>query len=156
MSSTSGFATDVAGKKSLGSQKALRVAIVYARLALGIGFLSAVADRFVLWGAAGGRNVAWGSFDRFLIYLAKLNPYLPARGVPAMGWFVTAAEIVLGVALIFGIATRQVAFLSGVLLLTFALGMTIGTGVKTALDASVFAASAGAFLLALSCQHERV
>lgn len=34
------------------------------------------------------------------------------------------------------------------LLTLFALGMTVGTGVKSALNASVFAASAGAFVLA--------
>jgi thiosulfate dehydrogenase [quinone] large subunit len=39
-------------------------------------------------------------------------------------------------------------FASGVLLLLFALGMTLGTGIKTAFDASVLAASAAGFLLA--------
>lgn len=34
------------------------------------------------------------------------------------------------------------------LVLAFALGMTAGTGIKTGFDSSVFAASAGAFLLA--------
>jgi hypothetical protein len=33
--------------------------------------------------------------------------------------------------------------------------MTIGTGIKTAFDASVFAASAGAFLLALESEPRR-
>jgi len=32
--------------------------------------------------------------------------------------------------------------------LAFAIGMTVGTGVKSALNASAFAASAGSFLLA--------
>jgi thiosulfate dehydrogenase (quinone) large subunit len=36
---------------------------------------------------------------------------------------------------------------NGVLLLLFALGMTVGTGVKAALNASVFSASAAAFAL---------
>jgi hypothetical protein len=49
--------------------------------------------------------------------------------------------------LVLGVRTRAVAIASGFLLLAFALGMTIGTGVKSALNASVFAASAGAFLL---------
>ena len=77
-----------------------------------------------------------------------MNPYLRASLIPALGWFVTACEIVLGLALIAGVGVRVVAILSGFLLLAFATGMTIGTGVKTALDASVFAASACAFLLA--------
>lgn len=121
-------------------------------MALGVGFLSAVADRFGLWGAAGARNVAWGDFGHFLAYTAKVNPYLSASLVPALGWLVTACEIVLGVALIAGVRMRAAAVLSGLLLLAFAIGMTIGTGVKTALDASVFAASAGAFLLAAAVE----
>ena len=32
---------------------------VFLRIALGISFLSAVADRFGLWGAYGQPNVAW-------------------------------------------------------------------------------------------------
>ena len=125
-----------------------RLIVAYGRVALGVGFLSAVADRFGLWGAAGARNVAWGDFGHFLAYTARVNPYLSASLVPALGWFVTTCEIVLGVALIAGVQVRLAAILSGFLLLAFASGMTIGTGVKTALDASVFAASAGAFLLA--------
>ena len=34
------------------------------RLALGLSFLSAVADRFGWWGAFGQLNVAWGNFAR--------------------------------------------------------------------------------------------
>jgi hypothetical protein len=40
-----------------------------------------------------------------------------------------------------------------VLLALFALGMTFGTGIKTAFDASVFSASAGAFLLACASRY---
>lgn len=50
-------------------------------------------------------------------------------------------------------ATRWTARLSGWLLLAFALGMTVGTGVKTAFDASVFAASGGAFMLATARRY---
>jgi hypothetical protein len=41
---------------------------VFLRIALGISFLSAVADRFGLWGAYGQPNVAWGDFSRFVAY----------------------------------------------------------------------------------------
>lgn len=37
-----------------------RYASVFLRLALGATFLTAVADRFGLWGPAGAANVAWG------------------------------------------------------------------------------------------------
>jgi hypothetical protein len=46
---------------------------VFLRIALGISFLSAVADRFGLWGAYGQPNVAWGDFSRFVAYTGKLN-----------------------------------------------------------------------------------
>jgi hypothetical protein len=127
-----------------------RLLLIYARVALGVAFLSAVADRFGWWGAPGTRNVAWGDFRHFLACTGKVNPYLSASLVPALGWFVTTCEIVLGVALIAGVRLRWTALLSGFLLLAFATGMTIGTGIKTAFDASVFSASAAAFLLAVA------
>lgn len=121
---------------------------VFLRFGLAAGFLSAVADRFGIWGPHGGLNVAWGDMGNFLPYVAKLNPWLPSAAIPVVGWAVTIAEIVLGVLLLFGLQTRWAARLSGWLLLAFALGMTFGTGIKTAFDASVFAASGGAFMLA--------
>jgi len=120
----------------------------FMRLALAAGFLTAVTDRFGLWGPPGAANVAWGDFSHFLAYTAQLNPQLPAAVVPPLGWFVTAAEISLGIALAIGFHTRVAAFLAGVMLLLFAVGMIIGTGIKSPLNASVFSASAGAFLLA--------
>jgi len=126
---------------------------VFGRLALGSAFLSAVADRFGMWGPAGGRNVAWGDFGHFLAYTARITPVVPHPLVPSIGWTATVLEIVLGVALILGVATRAAAAAAGVLLALFALGMTLGTGVKTAFDASVFSASAGAFLLACASRY---
>jgi uncharacterized membrane protein YphA (DoxX/SURF4 family) len=67
---------------------------------------------------------------------------------PAPRWFVTVAEIVFGIALLLGLRTREVALASGVLLGLFALGLTVGIGLKSALNYSVFAASAGALALA--------
>jgi uncharacterized membrane protein YphA (DoxX/SURF4 family) len=123
------------------------VAFVFARVALGLGFLSAVADRFGLWGQPGATNVAWGNFDSFLQYTSKLNPYLPSALVPALGWAVTVAEIVVGLLLVAGLYVRQAAAAGFVLLCGFALGMAVGTGIKTAFDASVPAAAAAALLL---------
>jgi len=39
---------------------------VFVRLALGVSFLSAVADRFGLWGVYGQPNVSWGNYARFV------------------------------------------------------------------------------------------
>ena len=38
---------------------------LFTRFALGASFLSAVADRFGLWGPYGAKNVSWGNFAHF-------------------------------------------------------------------------------------------
>jgi uncharacterized membrane protein YphA (DoxX/SURF4 family) len=126
------------------------VSSVFLRLALGISFLSAVADRFGFWGVYGQRNVAWGNYARFVAYTAKLNWFLPAAMIPSLAIMATAAEILFGLFLVLGWKTRTIALLSGVLLTTFALTMTMAVGVKVPLDFSVFSAAAGALLLATS------
>jgi uncharacterized membrane protein YphA (DoxX/SURF4 family) len=120
---------------------------VFLRAALAASFLSAVADRFGLWGAPGQPHVAWGNFSRFAAYVGQLNWFLPAALIPAVAVISTIAEILFGLLLFVGWQTRVVSFVSGVLLLAFALTMTFALGVKAPLDASVFSASAGAFLL---------
>jgi uncharacterized membrane protein YphA (DoxX/SURF4 family) len=123
---------------------------VYLRLALGMSFLSAVADRFGFWGAYGEPNVAWGNFARFVDYTARLNWFLPAAMIPALAIIATAAETLFGILLVLGWKTGITALLSGVLLTTFALTMTMAVGVKAPLDASVFSAAGGALLLGAS------
>lgn len=121
---------------------------IFLRLALGISFLSAVADRFGLWGVYGQPNIAWGNYGRFVSYTAKLNWFLPAMAIPAVAIVATAAETVLGLLLVLGWKTRMTALLSGILLCIFALAMTIALGMKAPLNYSVFSAAGGAFLLA--------
>jgi hypothetical protein len=86
--------------------------------------------------------------QRFRAYAAQLNPWFPKEVIPLLGAVVTVAEMTLGIALLVGFHTRRAAQLSGWLLLAFATGMTAGTGIKSALNASVFAASGAAWLLA--------
>ena len=129
------------------SNWAVFYATMFLRLALGLGFLSAVADRFGWWGAPGTPGVAWGNFPKFLEYTAQLNPFVPASLVPALGYIATGAEIVLGLALIVGLRLRETSFASGLLLLAFAFGMIFGVGIKAPFDYSVFTAAAAAFLL---------
>jgi thiosulfate dehydrogenase [quinone] large subunit len=121
---------------------------VFLRFGLAAGFLSAVGDRFGLWGPFGTPAVAWGDMAHFMPYVGKLNPWFPNAVTPTVGWVATIAETALGALLLFGLQTRWAARLSGWLLLAFAMGMTVSTGIKTALNYSVFAASGGAFLLA--------
>src|SRR5439155_17881725 len=88
-------------------------------------------------------------FVHFTHYTGQLNPWAPAGLIPVLAWAATGAELVLGTALILGLFTRWAALLSGILLLLFASGMTVGTGLKSALNASVFSAAAAAFALAV-------
>jgi putative oxidoreductase len=136
-----------AGMQARAAGRILSVAEIYARIALGAAFLSAVADRFGLWGAFGKPHVAWGDFAHFTHYAGMVNSFLPARVIPAVAWTATIAETVFGMGLIFGIYMRVMTLGSAALLLLFALAMTISFGVKAPLDYSVFGASAAAFLL---------
>ena len=122
----------------------------FLRLALAAGFLSAVADRFGLWGPAGAANVAWGAWQPFVDYVAKLNWFAPPASTPILAWAATVAEVVLGIGLLIGWQLRWFALAAGLLLLSFAITMTLALGVKAPLDFSVFAAAGGAFLLAAS------
>lgn len=119
---------------------------LFLRFGIGLGFLSAVADRLGLWPA---EISAWGNWDSFLAYTGLINPFIPQLLIPAMGVVATAAELIFGICLIVGFRTELIARLSGYLLLIFALAITFSSGIKGAFDYSVFAASAGAFALSM-------
>jgi uncharacterized membrane protein YphA (DoxX/SURF4 family) len=126
-------------------------ATLVLRIGLGVGFLSAVADRLGLWGAFGQPNVEWGNFSRFLEYTHTLNWYLPAGMIPLLGVIATGAEILLGLLLLVGWHIRAAALLSALLLLTFGVAMTLALGVKAPLNFAVLTGIGGAMLLA-SCE----
>ena len=138
------FITPIAVKDS----KSASYATLLLRIGLGAGFLSAVADRFGLWGPFGQPNVEWGNFSRFLEYTHTLNWYLPARMIPPLGIVATGAESLCGLLLLVGWHTRATALLSGLLLLSFGVAMTIALGVKAPLNFAVFTGVGGALLLA--------
>ena len=127
----------------------LRYAAVFLRVALGVGYLSAVADRFGLWGPPGTPSVGWGNFHNFVAYTAKLNPWCPPTLMPALSWIATVAEILIGVALISGFWRRTVGLLSGLMALSFAVAMTATLGVHAPLAYSVFVVAAASFVLAV-------
>jgi uncharacterized membrane protein YphA (DoxX/SURF4 family) len=123
---------------------------LFARFALGASFLSAVADRFGLWGPYGAKNVSWGNFAHFVEYTGAVMSLFPSSLTVSFAWAATAtvAETLFGILLIAGFKTRLASVLSGLLLLSFAMGMATGLGIKTPFDYSVFSAAAAAFLLA--------
>ena len=120
----------------------------FLRVALSFAFLSAVADRFGLWGAPGAPGVAWGDWPHFMKYFSRLNPLLPETLRPLVAGLATTAEALLGIGLLLPWRTEWTAAASGALLLSFALAMTFVLGPKAPLDYSVWTAAAGAFLLA--------
>src|SRR4029453_2797046 len=56
---------------------------LFLRVALGLSFLSALADRFGLWGPFGRPNVSWGNFARFVAYTGQLNWFFPDAAIPS-------------------------------------------------------------------------
>jgi uncharacterized membrane protein YphA (DoxX/SURF4 family) len=131
-----------------------RLAIAYARLALGAAFLSAVAARFGLWFDRGPHP-----FAAFIAYTGEVNSFLPPVTYPFLAVVATAAELTIGILLIAGVRLRWTALAAAILLAMFGSAMTISGGIKSALDASVFSASAAAFLLSeatAQCRRERI
>jgi uncharacterized membrane protein YphA (DoxX/SURF4 family) len=122
--------------------------VTIVRIAVAAGFLSAVADRFGLWGPPGSPLAAWGDFAHFTAYTGTLLFFLPPSLVPLFAWAATIAEIVLGVLLIAGIRPRETGIAAAALLLSFALAMALALGIKKPLDFSVFAAAGAALLTA--------
>lgn len=131
-------------------------AILYARVALGAAFLSAVAGRFGLWRGEPGMT----HFSNFIQRTAELNFFMPASTIPFLAWSATILEIVLGLSLIacgiLGLTatrlpqwTRSIAWGAAILLALFGTTMALSAGIKDPLDYSVFSASACALLLAI-------
>lgn len=119
---------------------------LFLRVAIATSFLSAVADRFGLWGKD---NSVWDNWNNFLEYTNLINPWFPDATLPIFAILATVFEIVFAICLLIGFKTELFAKLSGILLSVFALAMSLSTGIKGALDFSVFSASAGAFAISL-------
>ena len=91
--------------------------------------------------------MAWGDWTHFVAYTAKVNSFLPSSLAPALAIIATAAEALLGIALILGLFRRPVAFASAALFALFAGAMTLSFGVKAPLNFSVFVDFASALIL---------
>ncbi|PQO27861.1 DoxX family protein [Blastopirellula marina] len=125
----------------------IQVASWLVRGALAAAFLSAVADRFGVWGAPGSEGIAWGNIENYESYVALLNWFLPSSLVSPVGWIATISEIVIALGLILGWQLRWFALAAGVLLTLFATTMLVAFGPKPPLDYSVFSAASAAYLL---------
>jgi uncharacterized membrane protein YphA (DoxX/SURF4 family) len=126
------------------------LAVWLLRVALAFSFLSAVADRFGLW----GQYCTWGDFQRFTAYTAELLWFLPPSLASLAAILATAAEVIVAAGLLVGWRLHWWAFAAAALLLTFALAMTCALGVKAPTDYSVWTAAAAAFLLGVVALRE--
>lgn len=125
-----------------------KIAIGFARYALAASYLSAVADRFGLWGKPGASGVAWGNMENFLSYTATLLWFVPKTFVPTFGWAATITELVLGLLFISGFKLKETALGSAALLASFFITMTMANGIKGPLDYSVLSACAASLMIA--------
>jgi uncharacterized membrane protein YphA (DoxX/SURF4 family) len=130
--------------------KTIRIPQLYLRLALGLGFLIPVADRFGWLGAAGEKGISWGNWENFSMYTHTLLPFLDRQAANVMALLATIAEILIGSCLLFGYKTRMAAYGAFLLTLVFALCMALFIGIKAPFNYSVFAVSAGSLLLAFT------
>lgn len=117
------------------------------RIVLAITMLSAVADRFGLWGAPGSNGVAWGNWENFVLYTQTLNSFASKSTAEILGAIATFFEILLSVLLLFGFKTRIAALGTAALMLLFAFAMAISVSVKAPFDYSVLTSAAAALLL---------
>lgn len=117
------------------------ISTLLLRFALASGFLSAVASRLSLLGK---KSSGWSNF---LDYTAQVNSFLPKSFISTIAVTSTLLETGLGILLLIGFKTKYAAFSAALLTLLFAFAMTYSFGIKEPLDYSVFAFSAGAFLL---------
>jgi uncharacterized membrane protein YphA (DoxX/SURF4 family) len=122
-----------------------RLAILYACLALGSAFLSAVWSRF---GLCDG-TLDLKDFSNFLQYAGEVLAFTPKPVVPYLAWGATICETSLGILLLLGLWPRWVSLASAVLLAMFGASMALSQGLRSAMDYSVCSASSAAVLLAL-------
>lgn len=117
------------------------------RVALGIAMLSAVADRFGLWGPPGTPGVSWGNWENFIIYTEQLNSFAGKSIAEVLGSLATLLEIVFAILLIIGYKIRLASLGTCILMLFFATAMAISSSIKAPLDYSVLTSAAAALLL---------
>lgn len=122
-----------------------RAGLLYARIALGAAFLSAVASRFGIW----DRTLDLKHFANFIEFAADVNSFLPRAVIPYVAVLATVCETLFGILLILGLWPRWVSLGSAILLAMFGTAMAISFGPKSSLDYSVFSASGASVLLAL-------
>lgn len=124
-----------------------KLAPLFLRISLAASYVSAVADRFGLWGGEGSPGVVWANFQNFTAYTGSLLFFFPEATHSFFAWSATILEILLGFFLIIGFRLKETSFLSFLLLSSFGLSMIKAYGLKAPLDYSVFTACSGSLVL---------
>jgi uncharacterized membrane protein YphA (DoxX/SURF4 family) len=127
-----------------------RWGVVYARVALGAAFLSAVASRFGMW----NKTFDLKHFANFIEYAGHVLAFVSSRFVPLLAIAATVAETMLGTLLILGLWARWVSLAAAILLAMFGTAMAISLGLESPMDYSVFSASGAAVLLWLHAERQ--
>src|SRR5258708_34442232 len=90
----------------MNNERVLQISRVFLRVALGITFLLAIADRFGWLGPYGSKNVSWGDCTHFVQFVAVLKWFVPQSLIPGLAVLGTIIYIRHGIALILGINQR--------------------------------------------------
>lgn len=117
------------------------------RYALGITFLTPVADRLGILGAPGTGNIEWGNWNNFIDYTSTLMPVFDRPMVNVMGGIATVAELLVGICLIIGFKTKYAAIGASLITFTFIVFMTLSVGIQKPVNYGVFTAAAAGLVL---------
>lgn len=104
-------------------------------IVIAVDLLGAVADRFGLLGSPGEPGVSWGDWAHFRAATAQLVPWSPLVEPAAVA--ATAAELVLGAALVAGLQWRWVGKVTAGLFTVYLVAMAAGTGIASVLQFNV-------------------
>jgi putative oxidoreductase len=128
-------------------ENTFRIPQLLLRYALGITFLTPVADRLGILGAPGTGNIEWGNWNNFIDYTSTLMPIFERSMVNIMGGIATVSELLIGICLIIGFKTKYAAIGASLITLMFIIFMTLSVGIQKPINYGVFTASAAGFLL---------
>lgn len=123
------------------------LAQLFLRLALGLGFLLPVMDRFGWLGAPGSAGIAWGDWKHFIDYSNTLMPFLARPFANIMGTAATVCEVVFGIFLILGLKIKYVGIGAAALTLGFGLCMAIFVRIGAPFTYPVFVFTGAALVL---------
>src|SRR5436309_15654415 len=103
-------------------------------------------------GATWSKERILGRFRSFRGYTGAVMSLFPSSLTVSFAWAATVAETLFGILLIAGFKIRMASVISGLLLLSFAMVMVTGIGIKTTFEYSFYSLAAADYLLEFSMQ----